>query len=100
MIKQITHISCRQTSKVIALLSSVISFLFYTLLVFWLFIAHPERFSQGNMLLPRLAITSLILPLFSGLLSYLFTLLVCFCYNQISRWVGGIEFTVAENKDS
>jgi len=74
--------------------------LFFIVLVLILFLSHPERFSEGSQLLLRLAIAVSVMPVVSGLFGYGFTLLTCFLYNQIARWVGGIEFTVGESKES
>ncbi|WP_024298228.1 hypothetical protein [Methylomicrobium lacus] len=100
MKKQITHISYHQTGKMMAALFAASITLFFIVLVLILFLSHPERFSEGSQLWLRLAIAVSVMPVVSGLFGYGFTLLTCFLYNQIARWVGGIEFTVGESKES
>lgn len=95
---QITHISYRQTAKIVALLSALFSEMFFIVLVLVLLVARPELLNDA-VRIKRVAITAFTLPLFSALLSYLGTLLCCFFYNQLTKYIGGIEITL-DSKDA
>jgi hypothetical protein len=100
MKKQITHISLHRTGKIIALTSAAATALCFTALLLVLAVSYPERFSHIGAIWLRLTSITLSIPLVSGFFSYLFTLFWCFLYNRIAKRTGGIEFTVAESRDS
>ena len=40
---------------------------------------------------------AVLLPLFYGLLGFVFTAIGCFVYNLVAGWVGGIEIEIGES---
>ena len=88
MKKQIVHISLLQTAKVVAILYFVISLLFTILALLFSF-AMPSRTPFGSLVM-------LLAPLLYALFGFVFAIVGAWIYNQVARYVGGIEFTVAE----
>lgn len=93
---QITHISYRQTGKIIALLTALFSEILFIVLILILLATRPEQL-QDAARIKRIAITAFALPVFSALLGYLGTLLSCFFYNQLAKRIGGIEITLSDD---
>ncbi len=88
MKKQITHISVVQTSKVLALLYTLIS-LIYT------FVGIPMAiFGSGKVRL--VGIVYIFMPVVMLVIGFVMLLLCCWLYNVVANWVGGIEVTVED----
>jgi hypothetical protein len=88
MKKQITRISVVQTSKVVALLYAIMSLLYTIIGVFMVvFGSHKVK---------MLGMVYVFMPILMLALGFLLTLLGCWLYNVVAKWVGGIEFTVEE----
>jgi len=88
MKKQITRISLLQTAKVIALLYFVVSLVF-TILAFLFSMVVPSATPFGSVFM-------LFAPLLYALFGFIFAIVGAWIYNQVARFVGGVEFTVSE----
>ncbi len=91
MKKQITHVSLFQTAKVIAALYFVISAIF-SVLAFVFSMFAPNRAPFGAVML-------LIAPFLYAFFGFVFAIVGAWIYNQIARFIGGVEFTVTETRD-
>ena len=88
MRQEITRISVIQTSKVIAILYIPFELLL-SLLGFWMLVAIPMDDKTQ-----LIAIAYLVAPLWYTLIVFVCMLLICWIYNVIAPWFGGIEFEV------
>lgn len=89
MKKRIESMSIQQTSRVIGTLFLIVTaFLFIPLGVMAII---REGFSTGSVFLG--------LPIAYGFAFYLLTIVVCWVYNIIVPYVGGIEFSINEIKE-
>ena len=92
MKKQVTHISVHQTSKVLALFQTFISFIFIALPVFIYDMIHH---------LYGLGLTELIVvPLLYLVFTYIVMTIALLCYNFIVKYTGGIEVQITELNDT
>ncbi len=88
MKKQITNISIHQSSLILALLQTIISFIFIAIPVFIIDLVHKKW---------GLGITELIvLPILYFVFTYIVLAVTFFFYNFIAKHRGGIEIEVTE----
>ena len=87
--KEIKKISVHQTSKVLAVVLMLLSLVVYVPLTIWIFLFTDSKIRWE-------ALTLLLVPLFSGLLSYVLNAIFCFFYNAAANLVGGIELEVGD----
>jgi hypothetical protein len=86
---QITNISSRQSSLMIAILAIVL------MLPFSFIVAITLPFSNNP--LDSSLWSMFFLPFFYGLMVYVFCRIFCLVYNFVARKCGGIEFTIDES---
>ena len=94
---QVSRISPHQTAKVFAIAYLLAGIL---LAIFWWFARsvigpfgptpHPMQGFPGRGLI-------LLMPIGYAVMGYLSTLVVCWIYNLVAGWVGGIEITLEEH---
>lgn len=91
MKKQITSISSFQTSKVVAVLYFIITIPFIILF------AIASMFAPGGR---SFGIFFMILaPFLYALIGFVFCFIGTWLYNQVVKFVGGIEYTTTETRD-
>ena len=96
--QQLSNISGHQSSKVVALLYVffTIPFMIIGILIF-AFGGLPES-ADGQPAPQFMSWFFILAPLIYGVVGYIFMRLGCFIYNLISKYVGGIEFTLTSNE--
>jgi len=85
MLTQMTHISVFQSSKVLAILSFIISILYAIPLGFY-------TLSTGD---KELAIALFLQPILHLVVVYISSIIIFLLYNLVAKGLGGIEFTLA-----
>lgn len=83
MKKRISHISIRQTSKVLTLLYVVLGLLFIPIGVLMILVGQTP-----------MGIVYVLMPFIYGIIGYPLFAAMCWVYNTLAKSVGGIEFTV------
>jgi hypothetical protein len=87
MKKQITHISVHQSSTVIALMYAVLSSIMIPIGAIIFLMGGKDKWS---------GLVFIFLPIFYAVFGYIFLALFFCIYNLIAKFVGGVEFTVAD----
>lgn len=88
MKKQITRVSVLQTSKVVTILYALMSLLYSVIGLFMVLFGSGEIRVMGFIYL--------FMPVLMAVLGFIMMLLCCWLYNVVAKWVGGVEFTVAD----
>ena len=91
MKKQISSISPFQTAKVMALLYFAVSLPMIVLMSLFYTLMPGPKAPLGVMF---------VLPFLYLVFGFIFTAVGAWIYNLIAKWVGGVEFTVAEIENS
>ena len=91
MVHQITRISIRQTSKVVAVMYGIFGFVYTPFLLFSEVESPPEE--QIGLWI------WILLPVMLAAFMYLATAVSCAIYNGVAKRVGGIEFTMDSTED-
>ena len=91
MKQQITRFSLVQTSKVMAVLYFVLGIVGVVFMLIATTISHAPR-PAGFLLI-------LLTPFLYAFFGFIFCFIGCWLYNQIARFVGGIEFELSESRD-
>ncbi len=86
MKKQLIRISILQSSKVLTALYVLMGFI-YTLVGIPMIIFGGEK-------LQFMGIIYLLMPIFLGLLGFIFFVIFAAVYNLLARWLGGVEFEI------
>ena len=93
---KIERIHPHQAGKMGAALFAVLSLIFLPLS---LFILHSAKSLGAQTAIPEMSPgLFLALPLFYGLLGYLFTVVACVLYNFFSRYIGAIQLDIVEDE--
>ena len=88
MKKQITRISILQSSKITTALYGLMGFI-YTLIGIPIVIF-------GNEKMKILGIIYMFMPILMAVLGFIFFVIFAALYNLLARWLGGMEFEVAD----
>ncbi len=88
MKKQISRISILQSSKIATILYFLMGFI-YTLIGIPMIIF-------GNDQLRIMGIIYCAMPIFMGIIGFIFFVIFAGLYNLIAKWVGGMEFEVID----
>lgn len=84
---QLTRISIHQTSKVVAILYTIITFIIA--LVMAMVAIYQENYGTAVAII-------IIAPIFYGIVGYLISAFIYLIYNWIAKRFGGIEFTLTQ----
>ena len=89
--KQIINIAPVQAGKVFALLYFLITVPFVGVLGVTFFISSPQEGLSIGMLIA--------MPFIYALFGFVFTAIAALVYNQVAKWVGGIEYTSSDKEE-
>jgi len=91
MKQQITRFSLVQTSKVMAVLYLILGIVGVAVMLIGSMLSNTPR-PAGFLLI-------LLTPFLYAFFGFIFCFIGCWLYNQIARFVGGIEFELTESRD-
>jgi len=92
--RRIKRIAPLQLGKMMALCYGIMGLLFCPLfLVFSLFAPHVPN-QQGAGIFAFGTAFALLMPVFYGIMGFVFGILSAFIYNVIATWIGGVEVEV------